>query len=124
MLISNGASVIYTNFITAAVLVGVNAELTTGVLDVVPRLHSQLRRIQYLDLIPISSRLVLLCDKAWTQDTWLYIPLTLTTQAGLLLLLDVGTIRGVILFGIFTTIPHLFLNLYMTYEGLKTSAYN
>lgn len=69
MLISNGASVIYTNFITAAVLVGVNAELTTGVLDVVPRLHSQLRRIQYLDLIPISSRLVLLCDKAWTQDT-------------------------------------------------------
>ncbi len=309
MLISNGASVIYAISIVAAVLVAVNAELTTGVLDVVPRMRSQLRRVQNLDLIPICARFVLLCgayltylnamvavltasislimkrfivsrwvtdsidieapvhkedrakiieiikqqaptavfyciqgqltvwlisifgstrdiaeigalgrigmiyilissimtsivlpsfarcqspsslhrrywqilgiyclfsvgivgitglfpsqflwilgkkyahlknelflivinsviqsfvgimwsincSKAWTQHTWLYIPLTLTTQVGLLVLLDVSTIRGVILFGIFTAIPHLFLNFYMTYEGLKTSVYN
>ncbi len=66
MLISNGASVVYAIFITAAVLVGLNAQLITGVLDVVPRLHSQISRVQNLDLIPTVFRLVLLCGAYFT----------------------------------------------------------
>ncbi len=61
MLISNGASTVYTILITAGVLMGLNVQLTTGVLYVVPRLHSQLRRVQNLELIPSVFRLVLLC---------------------------------------------------------------
>ena len=60
LLVSNGASVIYAIFIAAAVMVGLNAQLTTGVLDVVPRLCSQINRIQNLELLPAISRLVLL----------------------------------------------------------------
>ncbi len=57
--------------------------------------------------------------KAWTQYTWLFIPITIVTQVCLLILLDVSTLKGVILLSCFTPIPHLFLNLYMTHQGLK-----
>jgi capsular exopolysaccharide synthesis family protein len=60
MLISNGASIVYAILISAAVLVGINAQLITGVLEVVPRLHSQISRVQNLELIPTGFRLVLL----------------------------------------------------------------
>lgn len=60
MLISNGTSVIYAVLIAAATVVGLNAQLTIGVLDIVPRLHSQFNRIQNLELIPAVSRLILL----------------------------------------------------------------
>lgn len=66
MLISNEASVFYATFITAAVLVGLNAQLFVGVLEVVPRLHSQINRVQNLDLIPAISRLLLLCGAYFT----------------------------------------------------------
>lgn len=60
MLIKNGASIIYAILITIVVLVGLYFQLTTGVLFVIPRLHSQISRIQNLDLLLSSSRLVLL----------------------------------------------------------------
>lgn len=60
MLVSNGASIVYATLIAVAVLVGLNAQLTTGVIDVVPRLHSQINRIQNIELISIFSRLLLL----------------------------------------------------------------
>ncbi len=66
MLINNGASIVYAILITSAVLVGLNALLTTGVLEVVPRLHSQFNRVQNLDLIPTVFRLVLLCGAYFT----------------------------------------------------------
>lgn len=66
MLISNGASIVYAILITAAVLVGINAQLLLGVLEVVPRLHSQLSRVQNMDLIPTVFRLLLLCGAYFT----------------------------------------------------------
>jgi len=60
MLIKNGASAIYAVLVAVAVLVGVSAQLTTGVLEVVPRLHSQVNRLQTLDFYSAMSRLLLL----------------------------------------------------------------
>jgi O-antigen/teichoic acid export membrane protein len=60
MLVSNGASIIYTIAIVLAVIIGFNFQLNTGVLIVVPKLHSQINRIQNLDLISAISRLTLL----------------------------------------------------------------
>ncbi len=60
MLIRNGASILYAILITIVVLVGLYFQLTTGVLFVIPRLHSQINRIQNLDLLLSTSRLALL----------------------------------------------------------------
>jgi O-antigen/teichoic acid export membrane protein len=60
MLIKNGASIVYAILITVVVLVGLNFQLTTVVLGVVPRLHSQISRIQDLDLLSAASRLAVL----------------------------------------------------------------
>lgn len=60
MLIRNGASIGYAVLITIVVLLGLNFQLTTGVLIVVPRLHSQISRIQNLDILSAISRLVFL----------------------------------------------------------------
>lgn len=56
----NGASVGYTVLITIVVLVGFIFQITTDVLMVVLRLHSQIDRIQNLDLFSAVARLVLL----------------------------------------------------------------
>lgn len=58
MLISNGTSTMYAVLISIFVLLGINAQLTTGVLDVVPQLHSQLRRLQNIELIFNISRFI------------------------------------------------------------------
>ncbi len=60
MLIKNGASISYGILILIVVLVGLNFQLTTDILGVVPRLHSQIRRVQNLDLFSAVIRLVLL----------------------------------------------------------------
>ncbi|WP_373529160.1 lipopolysaccharide biosynthesis protein [Nostoc sp.] len=60
ILIRNGASIGYTVLITIVVLLGLNFQLTTGVLIVVPRLHSQISRIQNLDILSAISRLIFL----------------------------------------------------------------
>ena len=60
MLITNGASILYAILITATVLVGFYFQLTIGVYNIVPRLHSQISRIQKLDLVMNISRIALL----------------------------------------------------------------
>jgi len=60
LLISNGASTFYAATITIAVLLALNYQLLAGVLIVVPRLHSQISRVQTLDAIVAGSRLLLI----------------------------------------------------------------
>ncbi len=60
MLLRNGASVAYTVLITIVVLLGLSSQLTTGVLMVVPHLHSQISRVRNLDLLSAIFRLILL----------------------------------------------------------------
>jgi O-antigen/teichoic acid export membrane protein len=60
LLVSNGASKAYAGVITLAVLLALNYQLLGGVLGIVPRLHSQISRVQKLDAMVAASRLVLL----------------------------------------------------------------
>src|SRR5262245_11477811 len=59
LLLSNGASKLYAVVITLIVLLGVNYQLLTGVLMIVPRLRSQITRVQKLDSLVAGSRLLL-----------------------------------------------------------------
>lgn len=66
MLINSGASVIYAILITIVVLLGINFQLNSGVLIIVPRLHSQINLIQKIDLIFVISRIIFLCIAYFT----------------------------------------------------------
>jgi len=59
--------------------------------------------------------------RAWVDFLWLFIPSTLLTQVVSLRFLDVGSVHGVLLFGVISTIPWLLLNLLMTYRGFRSS---
>jgi len=61
MLAGNGASKAYTAVLALAVLAAFHFQLLTGVLGVVPRMHSEISRIQKLDFLIAASRLLLLC---------------------------------------------------------------
>jgi O-antigen/teichoic acid export membrane protein len=60
LLTSNGASKVYAAMLTLAVLAVLNVQLLAGVLDIVPRLHSQINRLQKLDAMAAATRLLLL----------------------------------------------------------------
>jgi O-antigen/teichoic acid export membrane protein len=60
MLVKNGASVFYAAGLIAAVLAGLYAQLSFGVLDVVPRLHSDFRQIQKIDFTGSLARLAVI----------------------------------------------------------------
>jgi O-antigen/teichoic acid export membrane protein len=61
MLVRNGASPSYTSFLILAVLAGLAFQLSLGVLSVIPRLRSNLKRIQTIDLTGAVVRLLLIC---------------------------------------------------------------
>ena len=61
MLARNGASLWYAVLLTLLIVAGLSLQLTTVVLMVVPRLHSQIRRVQMLDLFGALARLALIC---------------------------------------------------------------
>lgn len=60
LLIRNGSPWLYAGVITLTILVGLNYQLLSGVLMIVPRLHSQIKRLQILDAMAAAVRLVLL----------------------------------------------------------------
>ncbi len=60
MLVKNGASVAYTVILIAVVLFGLVIQLSVGVLSVVPRLHSDIGRIQTIDLTGAIARFCVL----------------------------------------------------------------
>jgi O-antigen/teichoic acid export membrane protein len=59
MLLRNGASVSYTSLLSVAVIVGLLFQFSVGVLNVVPRLRSDVGRIQIIDFTAASVRLLL-----------------------------------------------------------------
>ncbi len=66
MLARNGASVLYTLLLIAAVLVGLLSQLSLGVLEVIPRLRSDIRQIQVIDFSGSLFRLTVLLALAFT----------------------------------------------------------
>ncbi len=65
MLVKNGASVFYTVILITAVLGGLYVQLSLGVLDVVPRLRSDIRQIQKIDFTGAITRLTVLVALAF-----------------------------------------------------------
>ncbi len=65
MLTKNGASLPYTLLLIGAVLAGLFAQLSLGILEVVPRLRSDVRQIQKIDLSGSISRLIVLVALAF-----------------------------------------------------------
>jgi O-antigen/teichoic acid export membrane protein len=59
-------------------------------------------------------------SKSWVRKSWLYIPSTLVVQVMLLFWLDLSTVRGVILFGIYSLIPWFLINCYLSYRGIRS----
>ena len=60
MLVKNGASTLYTAVLIVVVLAGLIIQLSIGVLSVVPRLRSDITRIQIIDVTGALVRLLLL----------------------------------------------------------------
>jgi hypothetical protein len=58
--------------------------------------------------------------KAWIAGSWLYIPLTLTTQLALIPMTDFSSVSGVLTFNLISAIPSLLLNLVLSYRGFRT----
>ncbi len=65
MLVRNGASVLYAAILIAAVLGGLCVQLSLGVLDVVPRMRSDIRQIQKIDFAGSIARLAILVGLAF-----------------------------------------------------------
>jgi O-antigen/teichoic acid export membrane protein len=60
--------------------------------------------------------------KAWIKYSWLYIPGTLLAQITLLLVLDISSVKGVLWFGLISSIPSFLVNVILSFKGLTDSA--
>jgi hypothetical protein len=58
--------------------------------------------------------------KAWISGAWIYIPLTLATQIALIPVTDFSSVRGVLLFNIYSALPNVLLNLALSLRGFRT----
>lgn len=70
----------------------------------------------------IAAMWSLNASKAWIKHSWLNIPGTVAAQIILLVIFDISTLRGVLLFGIFSLVPTLLLNSMLSYRGLFKKA--
>lgn len=66
-----------------------------------------------------SSMWSLNVAKGWIQYSWIIIPATLLTQCIAITYLDISTVNGVIVFNIFSTVPSVIVNIYMSYLGFR-----
>ena len=58
-------------------------------------------------------------SKAWIAGSWLYIPLTLTTQLVLIPFTDFSSVTGVLLFNLLSAVPNVVLNMVLSYRGFR-----
>jgi len=122
--------VIGTICLVSTVLVGIAALFPNQILWIIGSKYAHLQ--SELILVMISSGLLFIVNsmwslnasKAWLDFVWLQIPGILMAQMITLLLIDVSTLKGAILFGISPLIPGFILNSYMTYKGLKNTSLN
>jgi hypothetical protein len=58
-------------------------------------------------------------SKAWVAGSWLYIPVTLITQALMIPHTDFSSVTGVLIFNFISSLPNLFLNVVLSYRGFR-----
>jgi O-antigen/teichoic acid export membrane protein len=59
-------------------------------------------------------------SRAWITGSWLYIPLTLATQAALIPFTDFSSVSSVLVFNLISAIPNLLLNAVLSYRGFRS----
>jgi len=59
-------------------------------------------------------------SRAWITGSWLYIPLTLATQAALIPFTDFTSVGGVLIFNLISAAPNLLLNFVLSYRGFRS----
>jgi hypothetical protein len=59
-------------------------------------------------------------SRAWITGSWLYIPLTLATQAAMIPLTDFSSVSSVLVFNLASAIPNLLLNAVLSYRGFRS----
>ena len=59
-------------------------------------------------------------SKAWIAGSWLYVPLTLATQAAMIPFVDFSTVRGVLVFNLISAVPNLLINVVLSWRGLRS----
>lgn len=57
-------------------------------------------------------------SKSWIKSSWILIPLSIIIKIILLFLIDISTVRGIILFSTFSFLPNIFVNLLMSFRGI------
>jgi hypothetical protein len=57
-------------------------------------------------------------SKAWVNYSWINIPLTLVVQIALLLVLDLHSVSGIIIFALISQFPPFIVNIYLTHRGI------
>jgi len=57
--------------------------------------------------------------RGWIVSPWLMIPIGIAAQAIGIMVLDVSTVRGVLLLNIYSMVPGFFLNLLRTRQGIR-----
>ncbi|MDQ6624309.1 MAG: polysaccharide biosynthesis protein [Verrucomicrobiota bacterium] len=67
----------------------------------------------------INTLWALNSSKAWITGSWLYIPLTLTTQVALIPFTDFSSVRGVLIFNLISSAPNLLLNVVLSFRGFR-----
>ncbi len=67
----------------------------------------------------INTLWALNSSKAWIRGSWLYIPLTLGAQVALIPFTDFGSVRGVLIFNLISSVPNLLLNAVLSFRGLR-----
>ncbi|MBV9127817.1 MAG: hypothetical protein JO117_06980, partial [Verrucomicrobia bacterium] len=61
-------------------------------------------------------------SRAWVTGAWWNIPLTLAVQAACAPRVDLGSVHGVLVFGIISNVPAFFVNVWLGWRGLARSA--
>jgi hypothetical protein len=59
------------------------------------------------------------CARTWFEYSWLNIPATLLVQVILVTVLDISSLRGVIVFGLVSQLPTLILNAFFAWRGFR-----
>jgi hypothetical protein len=67
-----------------------------------------------------STLWVLNAAKAWIAGSWLYIPLTLTTQVALIPFTDFSNVSDVLRFNLVSALPNLLLNVALSFRGFRS----
>jgi O-antigen/teichoic acid export membrane protein len=115
--------VMFLYILFSILLLGISVVLPQQLLwilgDKYTHLHKELPLVVITAMISAISSVAwsLNTSRGWIKDSWLIIPSTILTQALLLTIINISDVKGVILFGLISTLPTLLVNFYINYKG-------